>query len=448
MNNRQIYTYTDITKLNEAPYWEEIKSFPILTVTADLRKGFVGNPEIDTTTGMFTKDKSVKVCEFRRLSDLVLPGWTDDETKFRQTVVLSQFLRQRISEAKDENERLWLIGCRRNLAALLSAIILLEEADVHITEIEDRDDSNIKLLVDAWRYLDSSDPSIKAFHDSLNKLNTKEVWEEILCRLYNVESVDCITIHGFFYFTPLQQRIVDSIEEAGIKTIYLFHYDERYPYANEVWSKTYSKENGFQPIDQWKKTDAFDSNIFGEILEGRSAHSDRIKIKENGSIAEFIQYIKNAKESGCFIYSSNHLAANDILRDFYPEQYGERKLLSYPIGQFVNTMNELWDDDYDGVILNQDSVIECFSSGWLSIEGVSGKQYLQDVVDIMPFFSDCKTLNDWKDRVKLLKQIREDVIQPFLKDISVDEVESRWQKIMGNPLLNHPQTKAKMKSVK
>ena len=436
MISRQIYTYADITKIGEAPYWEDIKGFPIITVSADLRKGFVGRAEIDKTTGLFVRDNTVRACEFRRLSDLAIPGWSADETKFRQTIMLSQFLRMKLSAAKDDAERRWLVGCRRNIASILSAIIMLEEANITYTDLQFSNDRSVSLLLEAWEYLYSADPSIQDFHNNLAKLNSKEAWESLICSLYNISSFEGLIIHGFFYFTPLQQRIIDSIEKAGIKTVYLFHYDDRYPYANEIWETTYSEENGYLPKDRWIRTSTTEINPFGELLEGRTSSCERLTIKEQGSISEFIQYIKRAKESGRFIYSPSPKTANDMLRDFYPEEYGDRKLLSYPIGQFVSTMNELWDDDAERVILEEDSVIECFSSGWLSIDGISGKQYIEDVVDIMPFFSDCRTLDDWKDRVILLRQIKETVITPFMKEISSDEMESRWQAIMGNPLLN------------
>lgn len=436
MINKQIYTYTDITKLGEAPFWEEIKGFPIITVTADLRKGFVGQAEIDKTTGLFARDNTVKACEFRRLSDLVIPGWSTDETKFRQTIILSQFLRMKLSTARDDAERRWLIGCRRNLASILSAIIMLEEANISFTDLKFSKERSVNLFLEAWEYLSTRDTSIRDFHNNLERCNAKDSWESLICRLYNISSFEGLIIHGFFYFTPLQQRIIDSIEKAGIKTVYLFHYDDRYPYANEIWESTYSERNGYMQKDNWIRAPWTNINPFGELLEGRAANCEGLSIKEQGSISEFIQYIKRAKESGRFIYSANPKTANDMLRDFYPEEYGDRKLLSYPIGQFINTMNELWDDDAGRVNLTEDSVIECFSSGWLSIEGISGKQYVEDVVEIMPFFSDCRTLDDWKDRVALLRRIRETVIIPFMKDISSDEIEARWQTIMGNPLLN------------
>ena len=40
---RKVYTYTDLTKLPENEYFKEIAQYPIITVSADFRKGFVGS---------------------------------------------------------------------------------------------------------------------------------------------------------------------------------------------------------------------------------------------------------------------------------------------------------------------------------------------------------------------------------------------------------------------
>ena len=68
-----------------------------------------------------------------------------------------------------------------------------------------------------------------------------------------------------------------------------------------------------------------------------------------------------------------------MLKDYFPDEYGDRKILAYPIGQFISTINNMWDDELQTITLDADSLIDCFSSGWLSVNGVAGKQYLQDL---------------------------------------------------------------------
>ena len=436
--NREIFTYTDLRLLGKASYWEKIKKYPQITVTADLRKCLKGIEEYDKVDGMFKNDSLVKVSEFRKLSELVLPHWTDDETKFHETIVLSQFFRNELAQKGRQPEmRNRLIGCRRNQGMILSSIILLEEAGISPNDINSNGDKNIELLLDAWKYLIKNDPAINHFHQRLKQLENRSAWDPIINKLFGQTDIDTLIFHGFYFFTPIQQRIMNLMEKCGFTLKFLFSYDERYPYANEIWRKTYCPENGYPAVEHWIKDKGSNPESYGEIFEGRKAEiPNKLNIKEYASVMEFVHEMKHAKEQGYYIYSSNPHTANQILKDFYPEEYGERKLLSYPIGQFVSTLNKMWDEDLQDIVLDEDHLIECFSSGWLAFEGQSGKQYIQDLMNIMPFFKDCTTIEEWEKRIGLLQEINKYVIAPFQKDWDIDDNVARWQEIMGNPFLN------------
>lgn len=438
MLNREIYTYTNLRTLGNTPFWNEIKNFPQITVTADLRKSLKGVEEYDKVNGLFMNEPMVQAAEFRKLSDLAVPHWTDEETKFHETIVLAQFVRGQIHKFGDDLEfRHWLVGCRRNLNMLLSSIILLEEAGINPEDIKVDENRNIELLLSAWRFLKRNDPAINNFHERMRQLENRDAWNPVMNKLFGRSNIQTIVFHGFYYLTPLQERIVRLLEKSGITVKMLFCYDERYPYANEIWRKTYSIENGYPDVTEWKKEKSIVPESYGEIFEGKKAViPNKISIIEYASVMEFVHEMKHVKENGYFIYSSNPNTANEILKDFYPEEYGERKLLSYPIGQFVSTLNKMWDEDRQEIILDEDQLIECFASGWLAVDGQAGKEYIQDLMNLLPFFKDCTTVKEWKERIELLEDITENVIQPFEKEWDFDENIARWQEIMGNPFLN------------
>ena len=435
MLNREIYTYMDLRTLGNAPFWKEIRNFPQITVTADLRKSLKGVEQYDKVDGLFMNDSIVQVSEFRKLADLAVPHWTDDETKFHESIVLAQFIRQQIHRFGDDLDiRHWLVGCRRNLSMLLSSIVILEEAGISPEDVHSGKDRNIELLLSAWKFLMNNDPAIDNFHKRMKQLENRDSWNPILNKLFGRSNIQTIVFHGFYYFTPLQERIIRLMEKSGITIKMLFCYDERYPYANEIWRKTYSRENGYEDFTKWKKEKGIKPEAYGEIFEGRKANiSNRVSVREYASVMEFVHEIKCVKEEGYFVYSSNPNKANEILKDFYPEEYGERKLLSYPIGQFVSTLNKMWDEDEQQIILDAEMLIEFFSCGWLAVEGNSGINYLQDLIRILPFFSDCKYMKDWKERCCFWEQVEEAVILSFESN---NELDSRWKKVMGNPLLN------------
>ena len=123
--SREIYTYTDLRTLGQSPYWKKIRNLPQITVSADLKKSLKGTEAFDKVDGLFKDEVIVQVCEMRKLADAALPKWRDDETKFHETVVLSQYIREQIALCgEDTLKRRWLVGCRRNLSMILSSIIL------------------------------------------------------------------------------------------------------------------------------------------------------------------------------------------------------------------------------------------------------------------------------------------------------------------------------------
>ena len=97
---------------------------------------------------------------------------------------------------------------------------------------------------------------------------------------------------------------------------------------------------------------------------------------------EFVRDMKRVRDQGFFLYSAAAGTANEILRDFYPEEYGDRKLLSYPVGQFVSLLNQMWDENRQEILLDGDCLMECFASGWLTVDGEAARQYMKDLADL------------------------------------------------------------------
>ena len=161
-----------------------------------------------------------------------------------------------------------------------------------------------------------------------------------------------------------------------------------------------------------------------------------LAIREYASLMEFVDGMKKTREQGYFVYSSNAKTANEILRDFYPEEYGERKLLSYPIGHFVGTLNRMWDEDRQEIVLEPDAVVECFSSGWLAVEGKAGKPYMQGLTYVLPFFADCRSVSSWRERILLMRDIDEKVLKQFRSEKKSGSSAERWQEVMENPFRN------------
>lgn len=429
--NRPIYTYTDLRRLPQNKDFEALRKFPMITVSSDMKKQLAESRHF--------RGKVPHVTIFRSILHAIDEGWGTDQRKFNQLTLLSEFLRRKMAENQgDPRKANWLLGCQRNVALLHSAIMLLEQAQVQPDDLVADGDRNLELMADAWKDLLARDGSIRRSHDRFANLTTHAMWEPILNRAFHMEgahTVSTIVIHGFYYFTPIQEHLMRLLEQAGFQLVFLIPYDERYPFVYELWDRTYGEQYGYPPKTEWhmEKGDSLDP--YGEIFEGRpAAIQNKLQVNEYASTIEFVEAVQKIREDGYTLYSSDPNGANELLMDFYPESYGERRALSYPIGQFISNLNQLWDESRQAVILDEDHLIECFASGWLAKDGISGKEHLRDLMDILPFFERCRTVPEWENRILQLEEIYRDVVGIFEQDLAPDERIARWQKVIGNPL--------------
>ena len=439
--SRKVYTYTDLSKLKSNKYFIELLKYPHIAVSADLRKCINGNTNYDKVEGIATNIDNAGVTQFKTFIEAIDDVWNTDQSRFRQSILLSEFMRMKLEKVgESEQQKNWMMGCMRNIDSMLSAIILFENANVHPEQLEDENDRNIKLFVEAWKYLVEKDGVIKKFREKMDNLKNKKAWEPILDSVFKtstVNNVDKIVFHGFYYFTPIQERIMCLLEKAGFELLFLIPYDDRYPYVYEIWDNTYSEKKGFEPKSKWFIEKSNANDVYGEVFNGKKVLiSNKLKLKEYASTMEFVDDVKHIKEDGYSLYSADDKSANDLLKDYYPEAFGDRKILSYPIGQFINTLNSMWDETEQSIVIEEDDLIECFSSGWLSVDGISGKRYMQELTRILPFFNGCKTISDWENRINLFKEIKKSVIEPFETELDFDESVSRWQEAIGSPLKN------------
>ncbi|MCC8161608.1 MAG: hypothetical protein LIO86_00210 [Lachnospiraceae bacterium] len=439
--SRAVYTYTDLARLRESRNFWELAKYPHITVSADLRKCLNGRPEVDRVRGLAAGIGSFRATEFSSLARAADGDWNTDPCKFRQMTFLFAFLREKLMAAGDDRkQRNWLIGCMRNQASLLSSILLLEQAGLRAEDLQPDGDRNLELLAGAWRYLEKEDPAIGAFRARMKSLAFREAWKPIFKKVFNLHSldgVDTLVFHGFYYITPHQEQIMRLLEQAGFRLVYLIPYDERYPFVHEIWDETYAAERGYDAKADWHMERSFEGEPYGEVFEGRKARPlNRLTLKEYASMMEFVNDVRHIREQGFTLYSADYRTANQVLKDYFPESYGDRKLLSYPIGQFISTLNRMWDEELQTIAVSEEQLIECFSSGWLAVDGVSGRQYLQDLIYVLPFFHGCHTLDEWGKRMELLEEIEESAVRPFETERSADGAVARWQEAIGNPLKN------------
>lgn len=255
------------------------------------------------------------ICQMQYFID---DNWTSDQSKFNQSIILSEFIRNKINGSKEEKEINWLTGCMRNLDALRSAITLVEEAEIKPDDLNTSDDRNLALLVEAWKYLVDRDPSFKIHSERMESLSSKERWEDIFFSAFKENGLsksEAIVFHGFYYITPIQEQIMKMLEKAGFQLIYLIPFDKRYPFVYEIWNNTYAEENGYEPKNSWQLEESDAEDVYGDLFEGKEkvAIKNKLEIKEYGSVMEFVDDVKRIKDEDFTLYASNQREANEML---------------------------------------------------------------------------------------------------------------------------------------
>lgn len=206
-------------------------------------------------------------------------------------------------------------------------------------------------------------------------------------------------------------------------------------------------------VEMWKKLENADDSIhnfrnrlvelqdadikinpLGEIFEtGEKTSASNISIIKYNNTVEFIEDIPRIKEAGYYIYCTDDRAANNMLKDYYPEQYETRNLLSYPIGQFVYALHRMWDEDLQGIVLSQNGLRKCFASGWLSSNGKSSVNFTEDLERLLPYFEGCYTVDEWKARLDTFTDACHNAVDVFTVQAD-DPEDKRKQETLGNPL--------------
>lgn len=231
--------------------------------------------------------------------------------------------------------------------------------------------------------------------------------------------------------------MLKTIEMLGeYKNVFiLFNYVPDYKNVYQTWLNIYSwfeSKITFSPQNFYDHSKNFEGGRIADniaaMIAGSTAtidYSDRIEVIQFENQTEFAGYIAkkfedaeierakdNYKRSALYymdeqIYAANS-NVNDILKIYFPEQFGERNFLDYPIGHFFIAITDLWDVESKGMLIKDiNDVYECLSCG-IIVEGQKG-QVITTFNKCKLYFKDEKTIKRIVKKLKKLKERIEDI---------------------------------------
>ncbi|MBO8161738.1 MAG: hypothetical protein H0Z24_08900 [Thermosipho sp. (in: Bacteria)] len=242
------------------------------------------------------------------------------------------------------------------------------------------------------------------------------------------KELNTVIIHGVHRLTPLILRLANQLDKLDINVLFLIHYLPQYPRIFKTWESVYA-EMGLQPVIEDNSTSVLINNDLGRsigaLLEGdiSAPLTGRIQFKKFDNLTSFVDYVgvvfDKAKEKvrkgqnpvrvmeEQFYVTDNSLLEG-LLMSYYPEQFGEKHFLSYPVGQFILGLYNMWDEDRKTIIINDRSLRECLAVNFFEKEGMPTPLEIYDKVQLFfqDIFQDTGTFEDFIDRLHFLIRVR------------------------------------------
>lgn len=257
---------------------------------------------------------------------------------------------------------------------------------------------------------------------------------------------DQVVLHGIHQFTPLMLNFIRQLNEMGVGVIAVFNYMEEYPTIYKTWENVYDwTDQTIQPYGRrWDNPRAIGEALgsiyerdFGTIksytepyyrFDHLTSFSDYVGDVYESAVAEFDEMFKN-KETAVDneklikialmdeqFYAINGSEVNELLKVYFPEQFSSRHFLTYPVGQFIRSLYEMWDDKNNTIRIEPDHIKEALS---LDIWYEEGMPTPLDIFNnIQYYFRKGSTFEDYTEGLKCLKKVVKDAKDKRVKRMS------------------------------
>lgn len=391
-----IYTYSNPYQIHSEPYWKSIQYAAHFCVSQTMVNGL---------ESVYDELKKGQLSTVEYLTDALYPGWNDTKTYIEQYVGITEVLDSaKLNRAEEDASRIKR-ALNFNKVRILDGIRLMVELDIILRNVKiDRLTEEQGYLVATYNKLMKSGYKerfvMKQFfsEDEIDKAIKKALHEENDKKNILIDGVDCNTVvfHGIHQFTPCILRAIEQVAKYK-RVVMLFNYQEQYHEIYQTWLDVYSCfditvksqfNNEFHPSTLLQKS--YRGNLLADTLAklangdfvGKAEALETVKVIEFDNITEFSAYVAkiyedaeqkydaDTKRDGKSVlaymseqfYSAEN-SVNDILKVYFPNQFGERHFLAYPIGHFFVAVTNMWDAKKGGITIeNLNDVAECLYS--------------------------------------------------------------------------------------
>lgn len=350
----------------------------------------------------------------------LLSDWYSPIRLLRQHILLSQLIDKEKSHFTNDT---WS-AFKKNKAELVQSFRTLQEIGIEPSDLVADSEEYLLFRLLYNLFIEDDESGVKKLRWQLNQWENPENFRQILSTCVVDEkrgpigSQRAVYFQGFYYIRPMQKRLIDSILKLEIPVFFLNAFDETSPFDYEVWLKN----PYFSNISQVRKVDE-DKPIANNKNENKV-------IYKFDDIFAMVRYLRHA-EKKVFPVAPMSIEVQELLETFFQKTEEKENLLAYPIGRYLWGLYDMWDEERQSLILNEDIVKQCLSTGWASQYCEYGK--LLDIFNrVHDFFSDCQLIEEWQERLTRLKDITEQIL-PLFDSNKSENFDQRWEKIISTP---------------
>lgn len=446
-----IYTYSNPYKIHKELYWAMIKNSFHLCVSQTLVNGLCDQ---------YTDFYKGKLTTISRFINHLYNNWGSDNTAINQRATIDNLIEymgfhEIIDDMAPEDI---MSSLKKNRGYVLDSVRIMFELGMNphnikkseltfeqrcvVSIYEELINTNNKyfILKNDFSKEEIDDAIIGTIHESIQD-------EAKRCEIEQIKK-HTVVVHGIHQFSPIMLRTIETLSKYK-NVIILFNYQQDYKNVYQTWLNVYSwfeskiifsTQNFYNDSQDFKGGKIADN--MAAMISGSTAaidFSEQVEVIEFDNQTEFAGYIAKKFEAAEIIRAKNgyiHPAlyymeeqlyaanskVNDILKIYFPEQFGERNFLEYPIGHFFISITNMWDPDTKAMCIKDiKDIYECLTCRIIAEEKAGS--LISTVDKCKLYFTGETTLKGFIKRLKRLKGRIDDLDEDLQEQEELQRVE-------------------------
>ncbi|SDZ77018.1 hypothetical protein [Selenomonas ruminantium] len=370
---------------------------------------------------------NTQVMEVNMVMRVLLPEWYENTRKLEQFILLDEIIRALEAEYTGKETGNVFRAMYNNKSELIASISALVEigAESAMLPAESQEQKIFRRIYQEFISDGRSGVGIlrkRLFSWERADSFKRELTENVMRTTGRAIGIPrAVYFQGFYYITPLQARLVNAFRQLNIPVYFLNNMNDEDPVYYEIWEKNPRFQE--KMAVRWADEDEASST---------KAEKKRSIVKYRDAFA-MVRKLEKVKAGNTVIYAVMSRQVKELLETFFPERAEKSQLMAYPVGRYLLSLYNMWDDEA-GLVLEPDNVRACLSTGWAGSRYEDSKKLLSTYDMVQDYFRACRTVDEWRAAMDRLQEVKQKIM-PLFEHTSGEHL-GRWREIVTNPFHN------------